>query len=60
MNLILDLGVTTATLLLVILGLGIILGLMDVINLAHAGLMAAGVYMARCYLRVSAAASSPR
>ncbi|HXE17865.1 MAG TPA: branched-chain amino acid ABC transporter permease [Stellaceae bacterium] len=46
MNLILDLGVTTATLLLVILGLGIILGLMDVINLAHAGLMAAGVYMA--------------
>lgn len=46
MNLILDLGVTTATLLLVIIGLGIILGLMDVINLAHAGLMAVGVYAA--------------
>jgi branched-chain amino acid transport system permease protein len=46
MNLILDLGVTTATLLLVIIGLGIILGLMDIINLAHAGLMAVGVYAA--------------
>ena len=46
MNLVLDLGVTTATLLLVIIGLGIILGLMDVINLAHAGLMAVGVYAA--------------
>jgi branched-subunit amino acid ABC-type transport system permease component len=46
MNLILDLSVTTATLLLVILGLGIILGLMNVINLAHAGLMAVGVYAA--------------
>jgi branched-subunit amino acid ABC-type transport system permease component len=46
MNLILDLGVTTATLLLVLIGLGIILGLMDIINLAHAGLMAVGVYAA--------------
>jgi branched-subunit amino acid ABC-type transport system permease component len=46
MNLLLDLGVTTATLLLVLIGLGIILGLMDIINLAHAGLMAVGVYAA--------------
>jgi len=46
MNLILDLSVTTATLLLVLIGLGIILGLMDIINLAHAGLMAVGVYAA--------------
>ncbi|HEY5208183.1 MAG TPA: branched-chain amino acid ABC transporter permease [Stellaceae bacterium] len=46
MNLVLDLGVTTATLLLVIIGLGIILGLMKIINLAHAGLMAVGVYAA--------------
>lgn len=46
MNLVLDLVVTTATLLLVIIGLGIILGLMNIINLAHAGLMAVGVYAA--------------
>ncbi len=46
MNLVLDLVVTTATLLLVIVGLGIILGLMNIINLAHAGLMAVGVYTA--------------
>jgi branched-subunit amino acid ABC-type transport system permease component len=46
MNLVLDLVVTTATLLLVIIGLGIILGLMNIINLAHAGLMAVGVYTA--------------
>ena len=46
MNLILDLAVTISALLLVLIGLGIILGLMDVINLAHAGLMAVGVYAA--------------
>jgi urea transport system permease protein len=46
MNLVLDLVVTMATLLLVIIGLGIILGLMNIINLAHAGLMAVGVYAA--------------
>ena len=46
MDLILDTTVTTATLMLVVIGLGVILGLMNVINLAHSGLMAIAVYAA--------------
>jgi urea transport system permease protein len=41
-----DLAVESSVLLLVVLGLGIILGLMDVINLAQSGFMAVGVYAA--------------
>jgi branched-chain amino acid transport system permease protein len=41
-----DLVVESSVLLLVVLGLGIILGLMDVINLAQSGFMAVGVYAA--------------
>lgn len=41
-----DLVVESSVLLLVVLGLGIILGLMDVVNLAQSGFMAAGVYAA--------------
>lgn len=37
--------VATATLLLVIFGLTLVLGVLDVINLAHAGFMAVGVYL---------------
>lgn len=44
MDLALDLTVTIATLTLVVLGLGIILGLMNIVNLSHTGLMAVGVY----------------
>jgi len=44
MYLFLDLVVTISVMTLVALGLAIILGLMNVINLAHAGLMAVGVY----------------
>ena len=43
---ILDLIAASAILLLIVLGLALILGLMDVINLAHTGLMAVGVYTA--------------
>jgi branched-chain amino acid transport system permease protein len=46
MDLILDTTVTTATLMLVVIGLGVILGLMNVINLAHSGMMAIAVYAA--------------
>jgi branched-subunit amino acid ABC-type transport system permease component len=42
----LDILTTSGVLLLVVLGLGLILGLLDVINLAHTGLMAIGVYAA--------------
>ena len=42
----LDILSASAILFLVVLGLAIILGLMDVINLAHTGLMAVGVYAA--------------
>ena len=42
----LDLLAASAILILVVLGLALILGLMDVINLAHTGLMAVGVYAA--------------
>ena len=42
----LDILSATAILVLVVLGLALILGLMDVINLAHTGLMAVGVYAA--------------
>ena len=41
-----DLLSATGILVLVVLGLALILGLMDVINLAHTGLMAVGVYAA--------------
>ncbi|MGH6989064.1 MAG: branched-chain amino acid ABC transporter permease [Stellaceae bacterium] len=54
MDFVLDLAVTTASLLLVIIGLGIILGLMDVINLAHAGLMAVGVYATLVFAQMGA------
>jgi branched-chain amino acid transport system permease protein len=43
---ILDVLSASAMLVLVVLGLALILGLMDVINLAHTGLMAVGVYAA--------------
>lgn len=46
MSFFIDLGVESAVLLLVVIGLGIILGLMDVINLAQSGFMAVGVYAA--------------
>ena len=46
MSFFLDLIVESSVLLLVVLGLGIILGLMDVINLAQSGFMAVGVYAA--------------
>lgn len=42
----LDLAVESSILLVVVLGLGIILGLMNVINLAQSGFMAVGVYAA--------------
>ena len=42
----LDILTTSGALLLVVLGLALILGLLDVINLAHTGLMAIGVYAA--------------
>jgi len=41
-----DILTTSGVLLLVVLGLALILGLLDVINLAHTGLMAVGVYAA--------------
>src|ERR1700704_4221401 len=43
---ILDLLTASGILVLVVLGLALILGLLDVINLAHTGLMAVGVYAA--------------
>lgn len=46
MSFLIDLFVESSVLLLVVLGLGIILGLMDVINLAQSGFMAVGVYAA--------------
>jgi branched-chain amino acid transport system permease protein len=46
MSFLIDLVVESSVLLLVVLGLGIILGLMDVINLAQSGFMAVGVYAA--------------
>ena len=46
MSFLVDLVVESSVLLLVVLGLGIILGLMDVINLAQSGFMAVGVYAA--------------
>lgn len=45
MNFVLDLVVLTATLTLVVVGLGVIFGLMNIVNLAHTGLMAVGVYI---------------
>lgn len=44
MNLTLDLLVAIATLVLVVTGLFLIFGLLHVVNLAHTGLMAVGVY----------------
>ncbi|MBO0681760.1 MAG: branched-chain amino acid ABC transporter permease [Candidatus Dormibacteraeota bacterium] len=46
MSFVLDLLVESSVLLLVVLGLGIILGLMNVVNLAQSGFMAVGVYAA--------------
>jgi branched-chain amino acid transport system permease protein len=46
MSFLIDLAVESSVLLLVVLGLGIILGLMDVINLAQSGFMAVAVYSA--------------
>ncbi len=46
MSFLIDLVVESSVLLLVVLGLGIILGLMDVINLAQSGFMAVGAYAA--------------
>jgi branched-subunit amino acid ABC-type transport system permease component len=45
MTVVLNSVVATATLLLVIFGLTFVLGVLDVINLAHAGFMAVGVYL---------------
>jgi len=45
MHLALDLIAAAGTLILIVLGLALILGLMDVINLAHTGFMAVGVYL---------------
>lgn len=46
MTVLLDSVVAIATLLMVVYGLTLVLGLLDVINLAHAGFMAVGVYVA--------------
>lgn len=46
MSLFLDFVANGATLMLVTLGLAVVLGLMNVINLAHTGFMAVGVYAA--------------
>jgi len=51
MNTFLDCVVATATLLLVVYGLTLVLGVLDVINLAHAGFMAVGVYIAYALLQ---------
>ncbi|NOT59672.1 MAG: branched-chain amino acid ABC transporter permease [Acidobacteria bacterium] len=45
MHLALDLITAAGTLILIVLGLALILGLMDVVNLAHTGFMAVGVYL---------------
>jgi branched-subunit amino acid ABC-type transport system permease component len=45
MHLLLDLITAAGTLTLIVLGLALILGLMDVVNLAHTGFMAVGVYL---------------
>ena len=45
MNFTLDLLVLISILTMVVLGLGVILGLMHIVNLAHTGLMAVGVYI---------------
>jgi branched-subunit amino acid ABC-type transport system permease component len=45
MHLALDLITAAGTLTLIVLGLALILGLMDVVNLAHTGFMAVGVYL---------------
>lgn len=44
MTLVLDSLTASATLLIVVLGLTMVLGVLEVINLAHAGFMAVGVY----------------
>ncbi|MFN0121943.1 MAG: branched-chain amino acid ABC transporter permease [Blastocatellia bacterium] len=45
MHLALDLLTAAGTLTLIVLGLALILGLLDVVNLAHTGFMAVGVYL---------------
>ena len=45
MHLALDLITAAGTLTLIVLGLALILGLLDVVNLAHTGFMAVGVYL---------------
>lgn len=51
MNIVLDCLVATATLMLVVYGLTLVLGVLDVINLAHAAFMAVGVYIAYALLQ---------
>jgi branched-subunit amino acid ABC-type transport system permease component len=46
MTLLLDVVTAIGVLLIVVLGLGVVLGVLDVINLAHTGFMAVGVYAA--------------
>jgi branched-chain amino acid transport system permease protein len=45
-TLLLDIGTAIAVLVIVVLGLAVVLGVLDVINLAHTGFMAVGVYAA--------------
>jgi branched-subunit amino acid ABC-type transport system permease component len=45
-TLLLDIGTAVGILLIVVLGLAVVLGVLDVINLAHTGFMAVGVYAA--------------
>ena len=45
MNLLFDIVLTSGTLLLVAIGLQLILGLMNIVNLAHTGFMAVSVYV---------------
>lgn len=46
MTLLLDVIAAVAVLIIVVLGLAVVLGVLDVINLAHTGFMAVGVYAA--------------
>ena len=50
MTVVLDSLTASATLLIVIIGLTLVLGVLEVINLAHAGFMAVGVYLAYALL----------
>lgn len=50
MTVVLDSLTASATLLIVMIGLTLVLGVLEVINLAHAGFMAVGVYLAYALL----------